>query len=780
MQITFFTSINNAYFTKAKLLSDSVKKHHPDSRFVCLLVDQPVEGWEILAPNFDELLVASEALIPEFRKWVFKHSVVEACTGVKGPALKYLLSVPGTDAVIYLDPDIYVYSPLTEVIEALEDSSVVLTPHFTEPAFTQDTIRLNEYSALQHGNFNLGFLAVANREEGKKFANWWADRLINHCFDEKNLGLFTDQKWVDLAPSYFPDLCILRQSGTNFATWNCESRRLGRDPEGNLTANAEPLRFIHFSGFDSGAHELAREQMAPNDDVFRELSLKYSESLAFSEAKWVDKQPWAYARNYAGAVIAPEWRRVFRDQPDAFVHFDDPFAIPGIQFSLSKTIDPISMLTVKFGMSIGDWVDQVAALSEETGDAYELTTNSMPYPMMVKLKHRLIGERPLICHVSHGLGGGVDIHIAELIKQSSQQCDFLLVYPVGDEELKQKFRVTYLGAKGCDTWEATWAMDPTAFALFLEMACANVVHVHHTLRAHEFFARALPLIKVNVFLTVHDHYLLTRNWSTDQLERNSKKSDSLQKWLIDEFESDQKRKLETEAILGSCSVVIFPSEFIKSNYQFCINKLETVVAPHYEEPRPEKEPVLLSKRMERGLPARRIAVLGDLGDHKGLQDIKSFATWLRESTSLLEIHHYGPVHKQLAGLVVEHGLYERKEIGSRLWSDQIDVVWLPNRAAESYSYVLSDVMRSMLPLLAYDVGAFSERVADRPLTILANGSLTSKELLDNFIAFQSMPKKENLMNEPANSDFYDRGYLELISFHPRHSETGRLDRNYFS
>ena len=36
--------------------------------------------------------------------------------------------------------------------------------------------------------------------QGRRFIDWWADRLRQFCYDEVPNGLFTDQRWVDLAP----------------------------------------------------------------------------------------------------------------------------------------------------------------------------------------------------------------------------------------------------------------------------------------------------------------------------------------------------------------------------------------------------------------------------------------------------------------------------------------------------------------------------------------------------------------------------------------------------
>ena len=61
--------------------------------------------------------------------------------------------------------------------------------------------------------FNLGFLAVRNCPEGQRLARWWAERLKMACWDNPEMGLFTDQRWMDLAPALFPTIGILHDPG---------------------------------------------------------------------------------------------------------------------------------------------------------------------------------------------------------------------------------------------------------------------------------------------------------------------------------------------------------------------------------------------------------------------------------------------------------------------------------------------------------------------------------------------------------------------------------------
>ena len=220
-----FTSIARNYLPNATVLAGSVRRHDPAVRFVIVLCDELDETVE-LPPCVDEILPACALLGEDFAGWAFQHDLVELCTAAKGFALEHFFARPGCERVIYLDPDIYLTGDLLAVYAALDDNSIVVTPHLLSPEIDADAIEQNEFDALRHGAFNLGFLAVRNDEAGRRFAQWWSRRLRSYCVDRRSDGLFVDQKWMDLAPSFFPELGILRHPGHNVAPWNLSRRKV--------------------------------------------------------------------------------------------------------------------------------------------------------------------------------------------------------------------------------------------------------------------------------------------------------------------------------------------------------------------------------------------------------------------------------------------------------------------------------------------------------------------------------------------------------------------------
>ena len=167
---------------------------------------------------------------------------------VKGPYLQ-VLADEGHEKIMYIDPDIAIFNSLSPLEEWMNDYGILLAPHLLDYTDNTQSIQDNEImGTMRHGTFNLGFLGInSSKRDGRRFVDWWSSRLRNYCYADYERGLFTDQKWVDLAPSYFENLLILRDPGYDVASWNLDCREITFSPEGQLRVNKKyPLRLITY------------------------------------------------------------------------------------------------------------------------------------------------------------------------------------------------------------------------------------------------------------------------------------------------------------------------------------------------------------------------------------------------------------------------------------------------------------------------------------------------------------------------------------------------------
>lgn len=239
-----------------------------------------------------------------------RYTLTELATAVKPAVLRHLLG-RRHDRVLYFDPDMQAFAALDAVIDPLEDNDIVLTPH-TLDAIPLDGKRPTEVGLLRYGTYNLGFIGIANTPGAYAMLDWWAERLGRYCFYDLPLGLFVDQKWIDLVPALFERTAIVRHRGCNVAYWNLHARRLDPNHERRLVSG-EPLIFFHFSSFDAQKPDQL-SQYQTRIDVAQEPALQ---RLLASYARRVIERghlerrtlPYAFARFSMGTGIRLLWRR---------------------------------------------------------------------------------------------------------------------------------------------------------------------------------------------------------------------------------------------------------------------------------------------------------------------------------------------------------------------------------------------------------------------------------------------------------------------------------------
>ncbi len=326
MATHIYTSIIANYIPKARVLAHSVKQRHPEAIFHLFISDALPAGFDLADEPFDRVWTIEDLGLENAEQWIFEHSIVEVSTGIKGFALLHLLNLPGCTEVLYFDPDIAVLRRLDGLLKHFNTASILLTPHLTAPEKTIDAILDNEFSVLKHGIYNLGFVGVKNSSEGQQFARWWAARLQYFCFDDIPNGLFTDQRWVDLAPAFFPGVAILHYPGYNVCTWNLTHRTVEGSLKSGLTANGQPVVFYHFSGLDSGAQEGMLNKYGSKMPALRELREWYLAECERMGQTAMSAIPWKYGRFDNGAPVTQAHRTRYREQADLRRAYPQPFS----------------------------------------------------------------------------------------------------------------------------------------------------------------------------------------------------------------------------------------------------------------------------------------------------------------------------------------------------------------------------------------------------------------------------------------------------------------------
>jgi len=327
------TIISKSYLPQARVLAKSFLSSHPGGRCYVLVVDELEGHFEPKDQPFEVVRLA-DLQIPELTSFKFKYGVVELCTAVKPYLLTFLLTTRKCTKVAYLDPDILILAPLSDLFGRLDDHEILLTPH-VDKDYPDDGLTPDDSTLLRYGAFNLGFIGVRSSCNALAFLEWWQKKLFDKCLAAPEAGYFVDQRFVDIALSLFPGFGIVRDPGYNVAWWNLHARRVTRSAADWL-CNDGPLHFFHFSGFRPGDVELTRypQTRCHLNDLpdLRVLCGEYSHLLVANGYEQARTWPYSYDYFLSGARINREARIRYRKLVREGRAPGDPFRSRSLQW----------------------------------------------------------------------------------------------------------------------------------------------------------------------------------------------------------------------------------------------------------------------------------------------------------------------------------------------------------------------------------------------------------------------------------------------------------------
>ncbi|QQQ77356.1 FkbM family methyltransferase [Saccharothrix sp. 6-C] len=216
-----------------KVLSSSFLANHPQARFLALVVDALPEnsGPGLVTPA--DLGMSQD----ELAELATGCTAAQLC-GVLRPKLLEQLLGQGVP-VLCLDPWVQVLNPLTDLVEAaVRRGPLVLVPRALRP-LPDDGLRPTPTELLETGVFDPGFLLVAPG----------AEPFLRSLGEQLRRTPDATKAVLDMAPALV-NLHVLRDATVGLSVWNAAQRDLHRRPDGTLTTIGEPVRSVHFAGFD--------------------------------------------------------------------------------------------------------------------------------------------------------------------------------------------------------------------------------------------------------------------------------------------------------------------------------------------------------------------------------------------------------------------------------------------------------------------------------------------------------------------------------------------------
>jgi hypothetical protein len=267
---TFVTIATPDRAGQSRVFARSARKCHPDARLAVLVLG-PDAASGMFADLYDLAISVERLPLSCFADMRFRYSTPELCFALKPWVIGHLLEKFPNEPVYYFDSDIELFAPLAEAEDVLtHGANLVMTPHILHPAPDQES----EEDLLRSGSFNGGFLGVASTPGGRAFVAWWGERLRTGCTIDFTCG---DQRWLDLVPSIWDGVAILRHPGYNFACWNTHQRPMSC-LDGAWTAAGQPLRFVHYTKWnlrEQDSEQYLAEHFRPGYQSFSAIFADY-------------------------------------------------------------------------------------------------------------------------------------------------------------------------------------------------------------------------------------------------------------------------------------------------------------------------------------------------------------------------------------------------------------------------------------------------------------------------------------------------------------------------
>jgi hypothetical protein len=290
----FCTIITSNYIHYALALRESLLQFNQDIQLYILVSDEKAGLKNMVQTDYPQtyIIYPDEVCGDGLGKAIYDKyasNYMDAFRwSMKPVLLTYLLQKKGADKVIYVDCDIHFYSDYGFLFDELEQSNVLLTPHWR----SSDPIA-DEFNFLQlyiYGLYNGGFVGVNSKAVAA--LEWWANANLFICEVNASKGQYVDQTHLNLLPIYFDKIVSLKHRGCNVAGWNLLECKRTLDADGTVLINYEwPIVFIHYS--ESTVHFInigEDELLLPHMTVYTKRVKFYEEKLGLKTSKPENKE----------------------------------------------------------------------------------------------------------------------------------------------------------------------------------------------------------------------------------------------------------------------------------------------------------------------------------------------------------------------------------------------------------------------------------------------------------------------------------------------------------
>jgi len=365
--------------------------------------------------------------------------------------------------------------------------------------------------------------------------------------------------------------------------------------------------------------------------------------------------------------------------------------------------------------------------------------------------------KAVILTITHDLGGGVAQYVGELRESVGQRAEMLSLTP------------TESGAvifRNLDPKDDFWvAFDPELdypeLIELLRYCGVSRIHVQHLLGHQVDVVRLKNDLEVPLDVSVHDYFFLCRKVT---LTNAAGQYCGGPEGGCGECSG---RTVKFAGLLDAADRVIAPSRDAANRMRRHFPEAKMLVAEHPSTP-PTVEPQ--PRKLGTDAPLT-IGILGAMTAHKGIHRLRACASAAKEKLLPLRFVLVGYVEKGPGGEpFLETGPYNNDALPGILREQGIDAIWFPAQWPETFSYTLSVCLESGLPVIAPDLGAFTERLAGRSWSWIVPWNLDSEQMVQFFLTI----RREHFVTGMSPPILAPAGRREGQNFYPEKYLAGEL------
>ena len=376
--------------------------------------------------------------------------------------------------------------------------------------------------------------------------------------------------------------------------------------------------------------------------------------------------------------------------------------------------------------------------------------------------------RPAILMINHRRGGGTEQHLLGLASELNDQAELYLLQPheeggrISLGPLNGGKRTRLLFEPGRDY--------PLLLSTLKALGISRI-HFHHTIGVHLQFLLLPEQLGIPYDVTVHDYYLACPQITlTNEAGRycGAPNADGCNACLTTRpapgnVSIEHWREFGTRLLSGA-ERVFTPSIDTLRRMQGYFPAAHFIYTPH-EHDLPQ---VVQVRPLTQERPLK-VLVLGALSLFKGADLLEACALEARKQRVPIEFHLLGFAYRHLScypfSNLHTHGPYADDQVDALLEELQPDIVWFPGSCPETYSYTLSISLRAGLPVLASQIGAFPERLANRPWSWLIQPDQDAQTVVALLMDIRCQilsgqpPERLNIQLDAPNQHTYAKDYV---------------------